>query len=85
MAIPVIADVTALNLTPGFENGLIAKLNSALSALEDGNPNNDHVTISKLEDFIDQVDGLSGNQILEADADVLIAAAELIIDLLSGP
>ncbi len=80
----LIQNVIDLNLPNGLKNGLTAKLDAAKDKLEDGNPNNDHVAVNKLNDFIDQVEGQRGKKITEADADELIGDAQLIIDLLEA-
>ena len=80
----LIADVAALNLPNGLKNGLTAKLDAAIKVLSDGNPNNDHVAVNKLNDFIDQVEGQRGKKITDGDANDLIEGAELIIDLLEA-
>jgi len=77
-------DVIDLELQPGLENSLLAKLDAALQKLEDDNENNDAATINLLEAFINTVEAQRGKKIPEADADALIAAAQEIIDLLSG-
>jgi hypothetical protein len=77
-------DVMALNLHKGITNSLEAKLNAALRALEDENENNDIAAINTLEAFINAVEAQRGKKIPEAEADALIAAAQEIIELLSG-
>jgi hypothetical protein len=74
----------ALNLHKGITNSLEAKLNAALRALEDENENNDIAAINTLEAFINAVEAQRGKKIPEAEADALIAAAQEIIELLSG-
>ncbi len=73
-----------LDLQPGIENSLLAKLDSALQKLEDDNENNDTAAINLLEAFIKTVEAQYGKKIPKANADVLIAAAQEIIELLSG-
>jgi probable HAF family extracellular repeat protein len=78
-------DVIELNLQNGIENSLDAKLDAALGALEDINQNNDVGAINTLQAFINAVEAQRGDKIPnEADADTLIAAAQGIIDILSG-
>ena len=77
-------DVYELNLQNGIENSLDAKLDSALNALDDANENNDVAAINSLGAFINAVEAQSGSKIPVEDADILIAAAQDIIDLLSG-
>ena len=76
-------DVMALNLHKGITNGLEAKLNAALGALEDENENNDAAAVNTLGAFINAVEAQRGKKIPQAEADALIAAAQEIIDLLS--
>lgn len=80
----LIEQVEALDINYGIKNSLIAKLNTALRALEDANANNDAVAINSLGTFINEVEAQRGNNITEADADALIAAAQEIIAMLSG-
>ena len=77
-------NVIGLNLQQGIENGLVAKLEAAMQSLGDINANNDVAAVNTLEAFINAVEAQSGNKIPEADADALIAAAQEIIDILSG-
>ncbi len=75
--------VLSLQLHPGIENSLLAKLDTALEKLEDDNEKNDASAINLLEAFINAVNAQRGKKIPEADADALIAAAQQIIDLLN--
>jgi hypothetical protein len=75
-------DVYDLNLHHGIENSLDAKLDSALNALDDLNENNDVAAVNSLEAFINAVQAQSGKKIPEADGNILITDAQLIIDLL---
>jgi len=77
-------DIIDLELQPGLENSLLAKLDTALQKLEDDNENNDAAVINLLEAFINAVEAQRGKKIPEADADALIEAAQEIINLLSG-
>lgn len=81
----LIADVEALNLHHGIENSLDAKLDAALNTLDDVNQNNNVAAINSLEAFISAVTAQSGGKIPTADADDLIAQANLIITVLSAP
>ena len=81
----LIQAVVDLNLQQGINNSLDAKLDAVLQALEDLNENNDAAVPNVLNAFITQVAAQSGNQIPQAEAAVLIASAQEIIDLLSGP
>ena len=78
----LIETVLDLSLSHGTENSLVAKLDGALEKLDDGNPNNDHAALGKLDAFINQVEAQRGKKISEDDADTLIAEASLIIQLL---
>lgn len=80
----LVDQVESLNLQHGIDNSLDAKLGSALGALDDINENNDVAAINSLQAFINAVEAQSGSHIPEEDADALIAAAQEIIDLLSG-
>ncbi len=77
-------DIIDLDLQPGIENSLLAKLDTALQKLEDDNENNDAAAVNLLEAFINTVEAHRDKKIPEADADALIAAAQEIIDLLSN-
>lgn len=77
-------DVFELGLPQGISNSLGAKLDTALKVLDDENENNDAAAINSLGAFINAVKAQSGKKIPEDDAEVLIAAAQAIIDLLSG-
>ena len=74
--------VVNLNIEHGVVNGLDAKLDAALSSLDDLNENNDSSAVNKLEAFINSVEQQSGDVIPEGDAEDLIAAAQAIINLL---
>ena len=77
-------DIVELNLQNGIENSLDVKLDAALQALVDINANNDVAAVNSLQAFINAVEAQRGNKIPAADADALIAAAQAIIDSLSG-
>jgi sugar lactone lactonase YvrE len=74
--------VMSLNLQHGIENSLDAKLEAARQALVDLNENNDVAAVNALEAFINSVEAQRGDAISEADADRLIAAAQIILNLL---
>jgi predicted outer membrane repeat protein len=76
--------IDAMNLHKGTANSLKAKLNAALCLLEDDNENNDVAAVNLLEAFINAARAQYDKKIPEADADVLIAAAQEIITLLNG-
>jgi hypothetical protein len=77
-------DIIDLDLHPGIENSLLAKLDAAIAKLEDGNPKNDKAAINSLQAFINAVKAQSGKKISEEDADDLIAFAQQIIDMLTS-
>lgn len=81
----LVNEVLNLNLQQGIENGLDAKLDAVLLALDDLNLHNDVAAVNALEAFINAVEAQRGRQIDEADADDLIASAQEIIDLLTAP
>jgi hypothetical protein len=83
LLVNLMGKVIALNLPQGIKSGLVAKLNAALLVLVDTNQNNDVAAINILQGFINAVEAQRSNQILEDDADELIAAALEIIALLS--
>ncbi len=78
----LVEEVIGLGLQQGIENGLLAKLYSAMQALEDDNDNNDAAAINSLEAFINTVEAQRGKKISESEADILVGAAQEIIDLL---
>jgi hypothetical protein len=78
----LVENVLELNLQTGIFNSLDAKLDNALSALDDLNENNNVAAINSLQAFINAVEAQRGHKIPEADADDLIAAAQTIIDYL---
>jgi hypothetical protein len=77
----LIEDVEALNLERGIENSLIARLDSTIRSLENGNV---RAAINSLQSFINTVEAQAGNNIPQEDADRLIASAQSIIDALSS-
>jgi hypothetical protein len=77
----LIEDVEALNLERGIENSLIARLNSTIRSLENGNV---RAAINSLQAFINTVEAQAGNNIPQEDADKLISSAQSIIDALSS-
>jgi len=81
----LIGDVIALNLQNGISNALDAKLDAALSSLDDLNDNNNVAACGSLNAFINFVEAQSGNMISEAAATQLISAAQHILALLECP
>ena len=80
----LIDNVIALDLRNGISTSLDAKLDAVMGALDDVNANNDVAAVNGLGAFINAVEAQRGTQISENDADSLIAAAQAIIDILSG-
>jgi hypothetical protein len=78
------ADVEALDLPPGIENALLAKLDTALAQLQGDNEANDAAAVGALEAFIQQVEAQAGKMIPQSAADDLIAVAQLVIALVEG-
>ena len=76
--------VVALELQTGIENALDAQLDAVENALDDVNANNDVAAINALEAFINAVEAQSGGFLTEEEANTLIDAALLIIDLLTS-
>ena len=74
--------VTTLNLQQGIDNNLDAKLDAALSALDDVHANNDAAAINTLQAFINAVEAQRDNKIPSSDADTLVNMADDIIGLL---
>jgi uncharacterized membrane protein len=75
----LIGKVQSLGLHHGIENSLVVKLNAAVAALDQGDA---ATAVTKLNDFINQVNAQSGNQIPVEAAAALIAAAQEILELL---
>jgi hypothetical protein len=66
-------------------SSLEAKLNAALNTLDDLNTNNDIAALNSLNGFIKAVEAqLADGDITDAQAEQLVAAAQAIIDLLTG-
>lgn len=74
-----------LKLHDRISDILDAKLDAVLKAMRNSNGNNDLATINSLQDFINAVMARSGNQIPQADADIVIAAAQELIRPLRMP
>ncbi len=79
----LIATVMSFNLQQGIENGLDAKLDAAILALDDIGNNNDDAAINMLVAFIQNVEAQRGTHLTDAQVDQLVAEAQAIIDLLS--
>lgn len=76
--------IVSLNIKNGISNSLDAKLESALSALDDINENNDIAAINSLNAFINAVEAQSCNQITCEDGTVLIEKAQAVINKLES-
>lgn len=80
----LISLVQTFNLQQGITNSLDAKLDAAVSALDDINASNNQAAINSLQAFINAVEAQRGNKITNEQADQLIHDAQLIIDNLSS-
>lgn len=65
-----------------LEESLTAKVENALSALQDDNADNDVSAANRLGAFKNQVEAQRGKQLTDAEADAFIAAANEILDRL---
>lgn len=74
--------VPDLGLRAGREGALLSLLENAADAVCANNPTS---AVRQLEAFINQMNNLSGREIDPADAGVLIAAAQAIIDAIQDP
>ena len=74
-----IEDILEMSLSQGLENRLITKLEAALHAVTDNNPNNDHVANKKIQDFTKQVEGQRGKELTDEEADYLNATAYAVL------
>jgi len=72
--------VQGLSIDSKLKNGLLGKLNEAQKALDRGNT---LAAVNKLRDFITQVEGQRGKGISASDADMLVAYANNLINLIS--
>ena len=63
-----------------LEHTLDVKLDAAISALSDLNNHNNAAGINSLRAFINAVNAQRGNKITNAQADILIQKAQLIIN-----
>jgi hypothetical protein len=79
LAANLLQALLGLNLPPGLANSLVAKVESALETLEDGNPDNDQAAAGSLSALIHAIEAQRGKKISEADAALLIASAQDII------
>jgi hypothetical protein len=82
--VDLVDTVKGLNLQQGIENGLDAKLDAALQALDDLNANNDIAAINSLQAFINAVETQRGKQLTDEQANMLISVAQRIIDSIAA-
>ena len=82
--IDLINGIEGMMLPHGIENSLIVKLDSALEKLEDDNEKNDEAAVNSLEAFINAVEAQRGKKISGEEADDLIEAVQLVIDILNS-
>ena len=80
----LLGEVIEMNLNAGISNSLDAKINVVMDALDDVNANNDIAAINALDSFINAVEAQRGNKLTDAEADKLVATAQLIITTLGG-
>jgi len=80
----LIVEVESLNLQKGIDNSLDAKLEAARKALQDARTGNDGAATNPLEAFKNAVMAQRGKEIPEGAADALVAAAQSIIQELTG-
>ena len=72
--------VQTYNLQQGIENSLDAKLNAAVNTLNDLNNHNNGAAVNALQAFINAVNAQRGSHITDAQADILIQAAQQILN-----
>lgn len=75
----LIEKVKGMGLHKGIENSLVQKLENALKSLEKGN---EGAAMNQLSAFINEIKAQRGKKITQDQADYLIAATQLIIDML---
>lgn len=75
----MIVAVTSLDLESGLEGSLLAKLDSALHAIEDFNDANDGAACNALNAYINAVNAQRGKTIDEEDAQDLVVEAEAVL------
>lgn len=68
--------VEEMDLPQGLENSLTAKLDAAISSLDEGD---DNAAANQLQAFINQVEAKRGKDLSDEEADLLISLAEEII------
>jgi hypothetical protein len=77
----LVDEVEALNFSTGIEDSFISKLENTIHLMQIGQVN---AAINILEGFINEVEAQRGQMIQDDEADDLIAAAQLIIDLITN-
>ena len=80
----LVQDVILLDIQSGIATTLDAKLDAALTALDDLNENNDAAAINSLQAFINSVEAQRGKKITDTEADALIAPVQSIIGQING-
>ena len=80
----LIDQVNDYNGHHGIRNSLDAKLDVARKSLADLKQHNDNAARNTLAAFISEVEAQRGQWLSDADADLFIAAAQAILDLLNG-
>jgi len=78
----LLEDIVALNLRAGISNALDAKVEAVMNALGDANENNDVAAINAMNALINAVEAQRGKTLTDDQADMLIAAALEVIDLI---
>jgi hypothetical protein len=73
--------VTSMSLHHGIEKSLLAKLKRAIKYME---KDRTRTAANRLKAFINAVEAQRGKKIADEQADILVADAQAIIDLLSG-
>jgi hypothetical protein len=82
--IRLVDTVEGLNLHQGIDNALDAKLQAALQALDDLDDNDFAAAINTLQAFINHVEAQRNKKLTSEQADILVAAAQRIINSLAA-
>ncbi|RDH93050.1 MAG: hypothetical protein DIZ79_01725 [endosymbiont of Lamellibrachia luymesi] len=82
MLAEVIDTIVTLNIQEGLANSLDAKLDAAITALDDVNSDNDVSAVNRLYALISAIEAQRGKKITDTDADLLIAATNAVIEKL---
>jgi hypothetical protein len=75
-------DVIELVQYDGLANSLLAKIDTAIGILEDGNDKNDKAAVNSLKALINAIQAQSGEKISQEEASELIENARIIIEML---